>query len=225
MSPLAALAFWAAAFVGTHLLMSHPLRAPLVGRLGERGFSLLYIAVSLGTFAMMVRSAGAAGPQTPLWQASLPLWVLASIAMWFGAILFVGSLRRNPAFPTGGKPVTHIGEARGVYAITRHPMMWGFALWAMVHIAVWPTGSGLIIATAILILALAGSAGQDAKKEKLIGEPWTEWKRRTSFLPFGRGAGRPDRFAFAGGTILFVLATWGHGALGTMAAGPWRWLV
>ena len=224
MSPLAALALWAAAFVGSHLLMSHPLRAPLVRRLGERWFGLFYSVVSLVTFAMMVRSAGDAGPQTPLWQASLPLWVLASIAMWFGAILFIGSLRRNPAFPTGGKPVTTIGEARGVYAITRHPMMWGFALWAMVHIAVWPTQSGLIIAAAILVLALAGAAGQDHKKERLIGDLWSDWKRRTSFLPFGRGSGRPDAFSFVGGTALFLFATWAHGELGGMMAGPWRWL-
>ena len=31
----------AAAFVGTHFLLSHPLRAPLVARIGERGFLLL----------------------------------------------------------------------------------------------------------------------------------------------------------------------------------------
>lgn len=32
----------ATAFVGTHFLMSHPLRAPLVSRLGEKGFLGLY---------------------------------------------------------------------------------------------------------------------------------------------------------------------------------------
>lgn len=32
----------AAAFVGSHFALSHPLRGPLVARLGERGFLLLY---------------------------------------------------------------------------------------------------------------------------------------------------------------------------------------
>jgi hypothetical protein len=32
----------AAAFVGTHFLLSHPLRGGIVGRIGERGFLLAY---------------------------------------------------------------------------------------------------------------------------------------------------------------------------------------
>ena len=38
MTPMACLTLAAAAFVGTHFLMSHPLRPALAGRLGERGF-------------------------------------------------------------------------------------------------------------------------------------------------------------------------------------------
>ena len=36
-----------AAFVGTHFLMSHPLRAPMVKALGEKGFAGVYSLVSL----------------------------------------------------------------------------------------------------------------------------------------------------------------------------------
>ncbi len=42
------------AFVGTHFLMSHPLRAMLVYRLRGNGFALLYSAVSLGLFYWMI---------------------------------------------------------------------------------------------------------------------------------------------------------------------------
>jgi uncharacterized membrane protein len=38
------------AFVGTHFLLSHPLRAALVARLGEKGFSGLYSVIALATF-------------------------------------------------------------------------------------------------------------------------------------------------------------------------------
>ena len=42
MTALVALELASAAFIGTHLLMSHPLRPGLVKALGERGFAILY---------------------------------------------------------------------------------------------------------------------------------------------------------------------------------------
>ena len=106
------------------------LRAPMVGRVGERGFSLAYVLVSVATSlpddAILWPGVRTQAPAV-LWDAGSVGWTVATLLMWFGSILFVGSLRRNPAFPTGGRPVTEIGEARGVFAITRHPMMWGFA--------------------------------------------------------------------------------------------------
>ena len=226
MTGLGGLALASAAFVGTHFAMSHPLRAPMVRALGERWFSLIYIAVSFLTFYGMIRYYGPAAAEAPeaYWDAGQAGWIVATILMWVGSMLFVGSLRRNPAFPTGGKPVTHIFVARGVFAITRHPMMWGFAIWAMVHAIVVPTAASLLISAAIAILALGGAYGQDHKKEKLVGEPWRDWMRRTAFVPFGRGFASPGTFASIGGTLLWLAATWGHGALGYRPAGIWAFL-
>jgi uncharacterized membrane protein len=108
-----------------------------------------------------------------------------------------------------------------VFAITRHPMMWGFALWAIVHAIVLSTFASLTISATILFLALVGAAGQDRKKARLIGEPWRDWMRRTSFVPFGRGFASPGAFALVGGTLLWLAATWAHGALGYRPAGIW----
>lgn len=226
MTDLLALELAAAAFVGTHLLMSHPLRPVMVGALGERGFSLVYVIVSFATLYAMVHFYGPASLEAPgaLWDPGRAGWIVATILMWVGSILFVGSLRRNPAFPTGGKPVTSIGAARGVFAITRHPMMWGFAIWAIVHAIVYPTLPSLSIGAAILFLALVGAAGQDRKKARLVGAPWRDWVRRTSFMPFGRGFASPGVFALVGGTLLWVGATWAHGALGYHPAGIWVFL-
>ncbi len=223
MTPLAAVAFWAAAFVGSHLLMSHPLRASLVSRLGERGFSALYSLVSFVTLGLMVWNARQVGPESALWTAPDGIWLAATLLMWFASILLVGSFRGNPALPNPGAPVTHIGEARGVFRITRHPMMWSFALWAVAHSAVWPEPSTLITCAAILLLALLGAAGQDRKKDRLIGAAWQDWRGRTSFVPFARGVALPDAFALIGGTLLFMLATWLHPLLGAPSVGPARW--
>ena len=223
MTALASLVLASVAFVGTHFLMSHPLRAPMVKVLGERGFGLVYIVVSFATLYGMTRFYGPAAADAPIpyWNPGQMGWIVATILMWIGAILFVGSLRQNPAFPTGGKPITHIGAANGVFAITRHPMMWGFAIWALVHAIVMPTLASLVVSAAIAILALGGAYGQDFKKAKLVGEPWRDWVRRTSFVPFGRGLASPGTFAFVGGTLLWLAATYAHGALGYHPAGIW----
>ena len=44
----------AAAFVGTHFLLSHPLRAPVVGIIGEGGFTIVYSIIALGTLSWAV---------------------------------------------------------------------------------------------------------------------------------------------------------------------------
>ena len=84
----------------------------------------------------------------------------------------------------------------------------------------------------IAFLALAGSAGQDVKKARLMGDAWRHWQARTSFVPFaGQISGRtgwadaiPRPHALLGGLVLWLVATYAHGAFGYMVAGIWRWV-
>jgi uncharacterized membrane protein len=223
MSAIGMLAAASAAFVGTHFLMSHPLRSRMVGALGEKGFAGAYTIVSLLTFGWMIwayPAASAEAPQ-PLWDAGRWGWIIATVLMWLGSVLFIGSLRRNPALPRPGKTIERIDEPNGVYAITRHPMMWGFALWAIVHAIVHPTAASLVLSATIALLALVGAALQDEKKAKLMGDVWRDWRSKTSFIPYGRGLKSADGFALIGGTLLWLVATWAHGALGYQPAGIW----
>ena len=222
MTPIISLLLAAAAFVGSHFAMSHPLRAGMVARLGRQGFLGFYSLVSFATLiwtAIAFRSAHAGAPF--LWDAGNAGWVIGSLLLWLGSILLAGSFRNNPAFPTGRGTITDIDDASGVFLITRHPMMWGFALWAATHAIVAPTLPSLILCAAVALLALGGAAGQDAKKERLIGDPWRDWEQRTSFVPFGHGLASPGLFAAIVGTLIFLFATFAHGAIG---AGPWRWI-
>lgn len=219
----------AIAFVGTHFLLSHPLRAPLVRVAGERGFLLLYSTVAFVTLGWLAHAYRAA-PAEPLWWAQGGLlWAVATVVMLLASVLFVGSLLGNPAFPSGGKPARVPGEARGVFAVTRHPMMWAFALWAGVHVAVYPIAANAVLAGAVALLALVGAALQDRKKEQLEGERWRAWETQTSFLPFAAiAAGRARLGGFrphdlAGGVVLWLAATWAHLPLAGWAAGVWRW--
>lgn len=232
MGPVVNLALTSALFVGTHFLMSHPLRAPLVARIGERGFQVAYSIVALATFVLMVRAYQAMPAEVALWVAGDGLWAVASVLMLVGSILLIGSLIGNPAMAMPGADRAAAAPARGVFAITRHPMMWGFALWALVHILVVPTPGQIVLAGSLAVLALVGSRLQDGKKARLMGAAWQGWQARTAFIPFaGQVSGRlswadamPRPHALFGGIAVWLIATWAHGALGYMPAGLWRWI-
>ena len=221
MSPVASLALATLAFVGTHLAMSHPLRPALVARLGERGFMGLYSLISFATLGWMILAWRATEPEPGLWIAPLWWWPIASALMLVASILLIGSLVRNPAFPHPGAQPRDIPAPRGVFAITRHPMNWSFMLWALVHISLSGSARNLIVASGILLLAFAGSLGQDRKKEALLGQVWRDWLARTSFIPFaallqGRASWRsatPSWLALLGGLAVWALATSWHAPL------------
>lgn len=217
MTAQAGLFLSALAFVASHFLLSHPLRRPLVERIGEGPFRALYSLVALVLFGAAIYFYRAIGDEPRLWDHGEPAWVAGTILTWVGSILFVGSFFGNPALPGSPGPK---GGPRGVFAITRHPMMWGFALWAITHLLVIGTAKAMVLDGAILVLALAGAAMQDRKKAALMGESWHEWTAQTAFVPFTRGLANPGAVALAGGTAFFLAATWLH----PFPAGVWRWL-
>jgi uncharacterized membrane protein len=219
----------AVAFVGTHFLLSHPLRKPLVGLMGEKGFAGLYSLIALGTFAWLVIAYRHAPAAPLLWGVGETMWVLVSAVMLLASILLMGSLIGNPAFPGGGHSVA-APLARGVFAVTRHPMLWAFALWGAGHIAIYPSAPNIVVAAAILVLSLLGAALLDRKKKALQPLFWPQWESQTSYFPFVAIAQRRARLggfglhALGGGLILWLLATWAHRPLSGWRAGIWHWI-
>lgn len=215
-------------FVGTHFALSHPLRRALVARLGERAFLGVYSLVAAVTLGGLARAYGRAAVTAPLWDVGDGLWAVATVLMLLAAVLLMGSLIRNPALAGASGAVP--AEARGVFAVTRHPMMWAFAIWGFCHVMVYPVGKNIVLAVAITVLALVGSAMQDRKKAALDPVGWPQWEARTSFWPFAAvAAGRarlswPGGHALGGGLVVWLLATWAHIPLAGWPAGIWRWV-
>jgi len=203
--------------------------------MGERAFLGLYSAVSFLTLGLVVWAFLAAPAGVIHWAVGDKLWIGATVMMWVASILLVGSLFGNPALP--GPTDHNRAEARrqatrpaqGVFAITRHPMMWAFALWSLAHVLVMPSTANMILTGSIAFLALAGAKGQDIKKIHQMGTEWQGWQGRTSYLPFGQQmTGRaswseavPGFTVLVLGTALWLGATWAHHGIG---AGVWRWI-
>lgn len=218
------------AFVGTHFLLSHPLRAPLVARMGEGGFTGLYSLVAFATLGWMVWAYRAIPDAPSLWEVGDGLWAVATVLMLLGSVLFMGSLLGNPAMPHPGAMDGTPPDARGVFAITRHPMMWGFALWSLVHALVFPQPANLVLVGTVAFLALVGARAQDRKKEQLRPAFWRGWEARTSYWPFAAiASGRARLTGFrghdlGGGLVIWLAASWAHIPLAGWAAGVWRWI-
>lgn len=224
-SALAPLIAAALAFVGTHFALSHPLRAPLVRLTGDKGFPALYSLVALATFAWLVIEFRASPPAAPLWNGQGDgAWVFASALTLLAAVLFTGSFQGNPAMLDPRAAQLAAKGPHGVFHVTRHPMMWGFALWSAAHIAVSPTPRVLMLAGSVAVLALVGSHLQDRKKEALMGEAWQGWEAQTSYWPRLGALGQAGTKNWLIGTVIWLAATWAHVWLAYVPAGLWRWV-
>lgn len=219
------------AFVGSHFVLSHPMRTPLVDKLGEGRFLGLYSLVAFATLGWMAYAFRMSPKGAMLWNGTADApWMVATVMMLFVAILFAGSLKGNPASPDPKGAHDLDRPASGVFAITRHPMMWAFALWGVAHVLVMPTPAHILLAGSIVLLALGGAAGQDRKKERLFGDGWKAWEARTSYLPFARQLGGalpwssalPPLRVVLIGILLWLVATLAHASIG---AGIWRWML
>ncbi len=216
----------AVAFVGTHFALSHPLRGPVVKAIGPIGFQIVYSLVAFATLGWMVMAFRAVGPGAGLWDGSQGLpWALASLLTLIAAVLFTGSLLGNPALPDPRAAALADKPVHGVFHVTRHPMMWGFALWAVSHAMVSPTPRSFVVTAAVGFLALVGSHLQDRKKQALMGKAWSGWEAKTSYWPKLGGLAKAGLVPWFGGLVLWLAATWAHIPGNGMVAGIWRWLI
>ena len=212
------------AFVGSHFAMSHPLRAPMVRALGAGGFQIAYTLVSFATLASVYYTFVAAPPADLPGSGDIG-WIAASLITLPAMILLAGSFIGNPALPTPLAEAQARAEPKGVFKVTRHPMMWGIGLWAASHIILFWSTHTLITALAMGILALVGAKLQDAKKEVLMGESWAEWESKTSYWPRWGKLLSVGAVPLITGTALGLALCGAHLWRAGIPAGIWKWLV
>lgn len=219
------LLLWASvAFVLTHFIMSHPLRPALSRFFKGNVFLVFYSLVSLGTFGWMIWEFARAPKEAPLWDAGDVGWALASLFTLLAAILFTGSFGGNPALPNAEAGKLAAREPHGIFLVTRHPMMWAFALWAVAHIIVAPRPDVFILMGAIIFLALVGAKAQEGKKARMIGVEWDMWRRKTTYWPRFTYLVVAGPGPWIAGILIWLAVTYAHPWLGWPVAGIWHWL-
>ena len=172
-------------FVGSHfVLSSRPVRQYLIGRFGELRFLALYSVAAL-IFLIWTIAAYLMAPYTGLWVA--PVWVmyLPVIVMPFALYLIVdGYLSGNPMSVGQERMFERDDPAHGVVKITRHPAMWGIALWAFSHLL--PNGdlASVVLFAGMLALALGGAYHIDHRRRQSHAREFARFSAHTSFVPF-----------------------------------------
>ena len=213
------------AFVGSHFLLSHPLRAPLVRIVGEKAFSGIYSLVALAIFVWIYFAFVAVPAVVSLWPGFDDIsWVTASVLTLVAMALLAGSFAGNPALPAPGAEAAALREPKGVFRVTRHPMMWSIGLWALAHLIAVPTGRTLVVASSMGLLALLGARFQDRKKEGQMGAAWAAWEAKTSYWPRVGALFSVGWKWWLIGTALWLAFTFAHMGAGGWAAGIWRWV-
>lgn len=175
-------------FVGGHFFLSGAaLRRPLAGLLGAQGFRALYALVALAAFAWLL-AAYRAAPFEPVWSAPAGLSWLPVVVMPLALLLIVcGLTTANPTMVGGearlNDPAAH-DLTPGIMRVTRHPFLWGTALWAASHLAVNGDAASIILMAGILVLSLGGMVHIDLRREADLGGAWGPVRLITSVLPF-----------------------------------------
>jgi len=171
-------------------------RDVLVARLGERAYQALFSIASLvGIFWMA--HAYTRAPSIELWGLLQSLRPLVFAVVFVGVLFVVlGLASPNPtSVGMGGRLAQGAEAARGITRITRHPFLWGVALWALAHLAVNGDLASLILFGSLLLLALGGTALIDAKRRRRFGERWSQFAAVTSSIPFAAIVAGRNRLA------------------------------
>ena len=194
------------------------LRDMVVRRIGDGVFRVVFSLLSVASISFLIQSWSAA-PSTLLWIA--PDWLrwLLVLVMLPAFVLFVASVTvKNPTMvgPNDGSADT----PRGIIRVTRHPMLWSFAIWAAVHIIGNGDTAAVVFFGAFLVTALAGMPSIDAKLARRNPAWWQPLSAATSIVPFAAIAQGRNRLVLqeiGWMTPVIAVVTW----IALLLAHPW----
>ncbi len=184
----------AAVFLGIHLLISGTrIRDGITAAIGERPYMGLFSVASLGAIVWLVMAFNAvqrSGADPMLYNPGAGVQHLGipvvALAFFLG---MQGLLTPNPTTVGQEGTATKEDTVKGVLRITRHPFLWGVALWAAFHLAANGDQASVVLFGTFLVLSILGTFSIDAKRRRKMGAAWDSFAAKTSNIPFGRKIG------------------------------------
>ena len=204
-------------FAGIHLgIAGTTLRDRAVARLGQNAYRAVFSMASLAGIAWLVMAYKYA-PYVATW--GVPQWwkPVAIILMLPAFLLAVmGLTTRNPT--AVGMEGLAARSPEGIVRVTRHPLLTGIGLWAVIHLIANGDAASFLFFGALAVTALAGTVSIDRKRRRALGPAWQSFAAQTSILPFaaiaaGRTRFKPGEIAawrWAIAIIVYALILGGH---------------
>jgi len=207
-----------ALFLGIHLVISGTrLRTVIVVGIGEGPYLGLFSLASLGAIVFLCfayNHAAASADNRVVYDLGQGLRNFAIPVVAIAFMLGVpGVLMPNP---TNAKQQD--AAVRGVLRITRHPFLWGTAIWAAYHLLAAVTLASAIFFGTFVVLTLVGTRAIDAKCRRRRGAQWQALASQTSNIPFAAILAGRNRFVakeyfdwrIAAALVLFGLFLYFH---------------
>jgi len=188
----------AAFFLAIHFGISGTkLRDQSVRLVGEKVFRALFALASIIGLIWLIRAYSVA-PYIALWGRLTSLEPLAApLVLGAVALVVIGISTPNPTAVGGESQLTREVQVRGVMRITRHPFLWGTALWAFVHFVINGDLASSVVFGSLLVLTLVGTRSIDAKRRRAYGERWEHFAQQTSNVPFAAIAAQRNHLGVA----------------------------
>lgn len=179
------LALAVAAFVGAHFVLSSlAVRRRVIARVGEGVFRGIYALVALASLIWMLLAYGAA-PDAALWRPVPALRNIPLAVMPFACLFVVAGLTTRNVTGIGGETLLDDPHpVRGAATITRHPFLWGVALWGAAHAAANGDVASVLLFGGMTVLALGGMAHIDRRRREAAGAAWGPVAMGSSAIPF-----------------------------------------
>lgn len=211
----------AAFFVLLHLLVSGTaLRGAIVTLIGEGPFMGLFSLASVAGLVWLGWAYGQAKGTGPVYWDLGPGAKHAAVGLILLAMLMAvpGLITPNPTSVRQEGALDKPNAIRGMLRITRHPFLWGVAIWAFAHLLANGDQPGVILFGSMLALALLGTASIDAKRKRALGARWDSFAGQTSGVPFAAiltgkqtlSLGEIGWWRLLLGVIVWAAVLWGH---------------
>lgn len=208
-------------FVLLHLLVSGTvLRGAIVTMIGEGPFMGLFSLASVAGLVWLGWAYGQARGTGPVYWDLGPAANHAAVGLVLLAMLFVvpGLATPNPTSVKQEGALDKPHAITGMLRITRHPFLWGVAIWAFAHLLANGDLPGIILFGSMLALALFGTASIDAKRKRALGAKWDAFAAQTSGVPFAAiltgkqklSLGEIGWWRLLLGVVVWAAVLWGH---------------
>ncbi len=175
-------------FTALHGVSSTRLRPWFIARFGRKAFMLLLSAVTTILFVWMWFAYRRATHEieTIFWASDINIRVFSAGIMYIAILLLVWMVTNSPRVLISGEHLLRDeNDMRGVLRITRHPMMWPLAMWALVHMLNNADMAGFVYFGYFAALAIGGTLMIDARRKRHMGRPgWERIASASSNIPF-----------------------------------------